>query len=59
MSTKSDNIVIVKEDQISADEVEKELGQFLKKAQVKENLSRDTYSRLRRLYEWLERENKN
>ena len=58
MSTRSDNIVIVKEDQISAHDVEKELDQFLAKAQVKEKLSRDTYSRLRRLYEWLERENK-
>lgn len=58
MSGRSDNIVIVKEDQFSAHEVEKELDQFLAKPQVKEKLSRDTYSRLRRLYKWLERENK-
>ena len=59
MSTHRDNIVIVKEEQVSADEVKKELGQFLAKAQVREKLSKDTRSRLRRLYEWLERENKN
>lgn len=59
MSTQRDNIVIVKEEQVSADEVKKELGQFLAKAQVREKLSKDTRSRLRRLYEWLERENKN
>ena len=59
MSTNSDNIVVVKEEQISAHEVGKELGQFLTKSQVKEKLSRDTRWRLRRLYEWLKRENKN
>ena len=59
MSTQRDNIVIVKEEQVSADEVKKELGQFLAKAQVREKLSKDTRSRLRRFYEWLERENKN
>ena len=59
MSTQRDNIVIVKEEQVCADEVKKELGQFLAKAQVREKLSKDTRSRLRRLYEWLERENKN
>lgn len=58
MSAERDKI-IVKEEQISVDEVKKELGRFLAKAQVREKLSKDTRSRLRRLYEWLERENKN
>ena len=59
MSTNKEGVVIVKEEQISAHEVEKHLGQFLTKVQVKEKLSKDTYSRLRRLYEWIERENTN
>ena len=59
MSNNKEGVFIVKEEQISAHEVEKQLGQFLTKVQVKEKLSRDTYSRLRRLYEWIERENKN
>ena len=58
MSAKGDKI-IVREEQISVDEVQKELGRFLAQAQVREKLSKDTRSRLTRLYEWLERENKN
>lgn len=57
MSAKWDNVIIVKEEQISANEVEKELDQFIKKVQVRERVSKDTRSRLKRLHEWLEREN--
>ena len=57
MSARRDNIVIVKEERISTDEVRKELGQFLTKSQAKDNLSKDTCSRLRWLYEWLQQEN--
>jgi len=56
MSSRIDNVVIVKEEQISAHEVKKELDRFLTRVQVKEKLSRDTYSRLRRLHECLELE---
>lgn len=57
MNANRENVVVVKEEQISTHEVEKELGQFLTKVQVKEKLSKDTCSRLKRLHEWLEREN--
>lgn len=57
MNARRDKIVNVKEERISTDEVRKELGQFLTKSQVKGNLSKDTCSRLRRLYEWLQQEN--
>jgi len=50
MTSKKQSIVIVKEDQISTEEAEKALHQFLSKRAISEQLSSDKYSRLKRLH---------
>jgi len=50
MTSKKQNIVIVKEEQITTEEAEKALRQFLTKPANSEQLSSDKYSRLKRLH---------
>jgi len=50
MTSKKPNIAIVNEDQITTEEAEKALRQFLTKPAISEQLANEKYSRLKRLH---------